>query len=68
MKIILQHSLTRKHIQRHKVKHSNRNNSAANCSFHSNLVHRTITSQAIHYRIKNRCLKSKAKGQGHNVT
>jgi len=45
-----------KHVQGHKVKHSNHNNSAADCSI------------SLNYQVTNDTLQLfKVKGQGHNL-
>ena len=57
---ITQHSLTRE-IEGHKVRHSNHNNSAAECSISLKFDTSFIRSQAIH----GKCSRSKVKSQGH---
>jgi len=63
VKIIPQHRLKHvKHVQGHKVKHSNRNNSATDCSI-------SLKFGTEFHQITDDTLQMfKANGQGHNVT
>jgi len=53
-----------KHVQDHKVKHSNRSNSAAYCSISLNSIQSFTRSQTIHYKMFER---PNVKGQGHSL-